>query len=416
MKKITAAVFLLCAILITSCAINEVPEPVGEVTDRIDSPWSTKESVTDPEETGIPGTSPADETTATPVEEPETVISFLGVGDNIIYYGNVRDAQSQAEGSGYEYNFLPAYSEVADRIAAADIAFINQETLMSGDAFEYYPHFNGPQDAGRTLTDLGFDVVNMSNNHMADHGPDGLKKTIDFWHTQDVTMIGGYYDLQDFDNIRVTETKGVKIAWLSYTYGTNGLSLPSSSPLKIPYINESDIRKQVDSAKKLGDLVFVSVHWGEENYFKPTSEQIYYGQLMADLGVDVILGHHPHVIQPVEWLTGSGGNKTLCIYSLGNFMAEMARDYNMVGGIVTFDIVRKGEAKPTIENILFTPTMFHFPRNFYNNKIYLLEDYSEELASAHGVITYYKNTMSYNKLISYVKNTISAEFLPEFYY
>lgn len=401
MKK---ALFLFLSIIITlsaaSCAItnrfdaNRINAPRNDETD---SPVSPDAPVTEPHDPVI------------------TKISFLGAGDNIVYYGNVRDAQSKAVSGGRKYNFLPTYSDIADLISQADISFINQETLMSGGEFSYYPRFNGPQDMGNDLVELGFDIVNIANNHMLDHSASGLSKTIDFWKTLDVMLIGGYYNSDDFSNIRVYEKSGIKIAFLSYTYGTNGLTKPASSPLYIPYINEEDITVQTKKAKELADLVFVSVHWGEENSFKPSSEQIKYANLMADLGVDVIIGHHPHVIQPVEWLTGKDGNKALCIYSLGNLMAEMARDYNMVGGIISFDIVRTDDEKPVIENVLFTPTMFHFPGNFYNNHIYLLEDYTSELAAQHGVKTYYKNSISYDQLIKYVKNTISPEFLPEFY-
>ncbi|MDD6800087.1 MAG: CapA family protein [Firmicutes bacterium] len=383
------------------------------ITNRFDAPVTDRINAPRNDETDSP-VSPD-----TPVTEPHdpviTKISFLGAGDNIVYYGNVRDAQSKAVSGGRKYNFLPTYYDIADLISQADISFINQETLMSGGEFSYYPRFNGPQDMGYDLVELGFDIVNIANNHMLDHSASGLSKTIDFWKTLDVMLIGGYYNSDDFSNIRVYEKSGIKIAFLSYTYGTNGLTKPASSPLYIPYINEEDITVQTKKAKELADLVFVSVHWGEENSFKPSSEQIKYANLMADLGVDVIIGHHPHVIQPVEWLTGKDGNKTLCIYSLGNLMAEMARDYNMVGGIISFDIVRTDDEKPVIENVLFTPTMFHFPGNFYNNHIYLLEDYTSELAAQHGVKTYYKNSISYDQLIKYVKNTISPEFLPEFY-
>ena len=137
-------------------------------------------------------------------------------------------------------------------------------------------------------------------------------------------------------------------------------------------------------------------------------------RLFADCGVDAIIGHHPHVLQPVEWIEGKDGNRTLCVYSLGNFMAEQAYDYNMVGGIISFDIVQIADAEPYIDNVLFTPTVFHFPSNFYNNTIYLMEDYTPELAAVHGVRTFYKHTLTYDRLIAYATDTIDEQFLPEF--
>lgn len=193
---------------------------------------------------------------------------------------------------------------------------------MTGDGYElsYYPMFNSPQDVGYDLQELGFDVVGIANNHMLDKGAKGLEKTIAFWKNMEgVLLIGGYDSREDYDTVRVLEKNGIKIAFLAYTYGTNGLTKAASSPVVIPYINEDDITRQVAAAKNAADAVIVSVHWGDEGSFKPNDAQKRTAQLFADCGVTAIIGHHPHVIQPVEWITGKNGNKTLCVYSLGNF-------------------------------------------------------------------------------------------------
>ena len=251
-------------------------------------------------------------------------ISFLGAGDNIVYFGTVRDAQRFGSADGRKYNFKPIYSEVADLIKNSDVAFINQETLMCGDGYQftYYPTFNGPQDMGYDLVELGFDVVNIANNHMLDKSSLGLEKTIAFWDTQPVTLVGGYKNKDDYNNVRVHEYQGIKIAFLSYTEHTNGIYPSAKYDAHIPYLKEADIQGQVNDAKSKADLVFVTVHWGDEGSFKPNAVQKDYAQKFADAGVDVIIGHHPHVVQPVEWITGNGGNKTLCVYSLGNFISS----------------------------------------------------------------------------------------------
>lgn len=366
--------------------------------------------------------SSSDEATvlASPEEDIPEIIeyrtSFIGCGDNIIY-GTKGARQNAVEGSR-ELNYKPYYEGVTDIIENADISFINQETLMCGEgyALSYYPMFNSPQDVGHDLVELGFDVVNISNNHMLDKSADGLSKTIEFWKNMDVLMIGGYENQEDYDNIRYIEKNGIKIAFLSYTYATNGLSKPSSSPLVIPYINDEDIIRQTALAKECADMVFVSVHWGVEGSFTPNEEQKRVAQLFSDCGVDAIIGHHPHVIQPVEWLEGKDGNKTLCVYSLGNFMAQQAYDYNMIGGIISFDIVHSSEVEPHLEDVIFIPTVFHFGGNFLGNNVMPFEQYTPELASVHGVRTYYGHAMSYDTLLGYIKNTVSAEFLPEFYH
>ncbi len=343
-----------------------------------------------------------------------TVVSFVGAGDNITYYGNVREALAVSDGT-YKYDFRHTYEDVADIISEADIAFINQETLMCGEGFElsYYPLFNSPQDMGYQLDEMGFDIVNIATNHMLDKGAKGLSQTIDFLKTLDMLMIGGYENDEDYNTLRIYEEQGIKIAFLSYTYFTNYITLSADSDLAVPYLDKETVAAQVAKADAEADLVIVSAHWGDENTFKPNEIQKEYAQIMADNGADVILGHHPHVLQPIEWITAQDGSQTLCAYSLGNFVAEMERDYNMVGGFITFDIVKYGDADTSIDNVLFIPTVYDFTRSFYDNSVRLLSEYTEEKAAAHG-IAYYGNYTSLSKLKGYVTNTISSEFLGDF--
>lgn len=373
---------------------------------------------TPPENEAVDVQTPTPDVVPEPEPEPEPVVervSFMGCGDNIIYYGNVRDAKSLATESGRAHNFKPMFEHISHMIEEADIAFINQETVMAGDgyAISYYPFFNSPRDLGYDLTELGYDVINIANNHMLDKGADGLSRTIEFWKGMDCLMIGGYENEEDYNTVRTLEKNGITIGFLSYAEHTNGLVKTASSPLAIPYINDETITSQINAAKEVSEFVIVSVHWGDEGAFTPNAEQKRVAQLIADCGADVIIGHHPHVVQPVEWLCGKDGNKTLCVYSLGNFAAEQAYDYNMVGGIIEFDIVSVDDGKPYLENVVFNPTVFHFPGNFYGNTVYLMEDYTKELAGIHGVRTYYGHALTYERLVNYAKNTISEEFLPE---
>ncbi|MEE0944076.1 MAG: CapA family protein [Clostridia bacterium] len=357
----------------------------------------------------------AQEPSPTPKEPVTTKVSFVGCGDNIIYKGNVIDAKELRIEGGRRYNFKPIYDEVSETVRNADIAFINQETVMCGDGYElsYYPNFNSPRDVGYDLLEVGYDVINIANNHMLDKGSEGLLRTIEFWKSMDCLMIGGYENESDFDTPRILEKNGIKIAFLSYTYDTNGYRVSVNSEIKIPYIEDTDIKRQVELAKANAEFVAVSVHWGEEGHMTPSDEQRRVAKLMADAGVDVIIGHHPHVIQPVEWITGAAGNKTLCVYSLGNFAAEQAYDYNMVGGMIKFDIVKTDDQKPYIENVVFNPTVFHYNSNFRGNKVYFMQDYTPELAAKHGVRGYYKNSLYYDRILKYAKDTIAIEFLPE---
>lgn len=403
MKKIHVAVyFLAVAILTSSCSLIR---PVGE-KEKVDVPHTTDPAVTED--------AVAESDTAASVEpEEKRVVSFLGCGDNIVYYGNVREAAAVAVPGGRQYNFAPTYTFVADRIRSADVAFINQETLMAGDGYEfsYYPTFNGPQDMGHDLVELGFDVIGMANNHMLDKGGAGLSATMDFWDGCGVLPVGAYRNEADYAEPRILEREGVRIAFLGYTEHTNGITLGASYELAIPYLEEDTLRTQIARAKEAADLVIVSVHWGDEYTFKPNANQKNYAQVMAEAGADVIIGHHPHVIQPVEWLTAQDGTRTLCVYSLGNFIGEQANDYNMVGGMISFDMVKEGKAA-YVENVVFTPTVYYFNSSFYSNCVYLMKDFTPALASSHGISAYGKYT-SLEKLRGYVSSTIAEEFLPK---
>ncbi len=361
-------------------------------------------------------TLPFTEETQPPVVEPTLYkLSFIAAGDNIAYNGNMYDAKKNAAGTDKKYDFTPSYTDIKPIVEQYDLAFINQETLMCGEGFELssYPRFNSPQELGDAVVDAGFDIVGLANNHMLDKGEKGLIATLDYWDAQEVTHIGAYRNREDFDNIRVVEKNGIKIAFLSFTYATNGISVPKDSEVYIPYINNEEIAAKVTEAETLADITIVSMHWGNENNFNVSDEQRELAALICEKGGDVIIGHHPHVIQPIEWVE-QGENRMLCIYSLGNFMAEMARGYNMLGGMVSFDIEKLGElGKPEVKNVLFTPTVFHFNSNFRNNHIYLLEEYTEDMAKAHG-ISHYGNSTSLKTLTGYVTKNIAEEFLPDF--
>ncbi len=398
----TKRIILLAAaltLLLSACTQN-TSEPIettatGTTTETVHDITLTTDAAAVPEE---------------PISEPteSARISFLAAGDNVIHPCIYMDAERRATPETRAYNFKPMYADVIDYIASFDLAFINQETLMCGDGFALsgYPHFNSPQDLGRDLLDIGFDIVGIANNHMCDKGAKGLEATIDFWQSEemsDILMIGGYRSREDYDNIRVIEREGISMAFLSYTYGTNGLSLPVSSELVVPYINDNDIIRQCELAKNAADLVFVSIHWGEENISTPTPEQKRVAKLLADNGADVIIGHHPHVLQPIEWIETDHG-ETLCIYSLGNLLSAMQYWQNMVGGFLTFDIVAMSDGEITIESPEFIPTAFFYGPSYFNSHLYFLRDYPADVAKNHGTGRLYGSYATPDDMIAYAEN------------
>lgn len=405
-KKILNVICLLLSVLLvfSSCSSGERRATVNDELTK-DKPISNKDI---PSEKDIFG---------------ETRLRFIATGDNIIHEAVYTDAKSNAAvyastNSGYsaEYRFVDMYDGVADIIKSADFAYVNHETPVAGKSFGIsgYPDFNAPEEIGDDLISLGFNIINIANNHMLDMGEAGLRNSINYWNEKDAVIIGGYKK-SDYDNIRMIERGGVKIALLSYTTFINDAhrnKISSSSEYLIPYAKEEDIRRQTKLAKESGaDLLIVSMHWGDEGSFTPSSKQKTLAKLLADCGVDVTIGNHSHNLQPIEWVTGSGGNKTLTVYSLGNLLSTMLYSYYMVGGIFSFDIV-KDEAGTKIEAPTLIPTMCHYSMNRDSLAIYKLEDYTDALVNAHGAQKNGSFTMS--TLYGYVKNTVDEEFLPEF--
>ncbi len=346
------------------------------------------------------------------VQEPPyeaSRVRFVAAGDNVIHPSIYIDAAYRAKGQGHD--FLPMYANVADFIASFDVAFINQETLLGGDSlgFSGYPRFNSPQKLAYDLKTLGFDVVNIANNHMADKGEEGLLGTIELWEREelsDVTLLGGYRDAEDAERIRITEHRGVKVAWLSFTEHTNGMRLPADSMLVVPYIGDADIIRQCAKAEDLADITVVSVHWGDENS-PVNNNQRRLARLMCENGADVILGHHPHVLQPIEWIEANG-NRTLCAYSLGNLVSSMANWENMVGGFLSFDVVKRSDGEVWVEDPAFTATAFYYGPNYLNTRLYFLGDISESLVENHGSGPIYGSYGKKSDMIALAKNAMGA--------
>ena len=383
------------------------------------------------EESAVTDTAPTFDsiTEPTPDTEPapaENRVTFFAAGDNIIHECVYLDAMTAAAsvGAPSDYYFEDMYANYRDKISSADLAFINAEGPLDTDgAPNGYPSFNAPREAGEALVNVGFDIINLANNHMLDyHGAEGLRGTINYWKTKDVLTVGGYEGEADYNTIRTVERNGVKIAVLSYTYGTNGNYLPAgTTDLWIPYIDDADIARHITEAKGVADCVIVSMHWGTENEFSPTAEQTRLAKLIADAGADVILGHHSHTIQPVEWVEGQGGHRTLVTYSLGNFLHTQLDSKNLVGGTITFDIVKDAATGTvTIEDPVFDPSVLHYTANtavmdsldLYkreNVAIYRLVDYTDALASSHGAQNWGAFTLS--TLRGYVTSTIDPKFL-----
>lgn len=301
---------------------------------------SVKETKEPKTKKAAPVAAVSDETVTAEKKEP-VKISMLSVGDNLIHDGIYEQAKKRSKNGGYDFSY--AYKNIASTVEKADLATINQETIIA-KSYEPsgYPLFNSPQEVGEEVKKIGFDVVNLANNHMLDKGAKGLSEAIDFWNNiGGITMTGAYKDENDMNRLEYIEKDGIKIGLVGITRYTNGLSLPKDSALKIIYTSDEDtIKSKIQKAKAECDIVLVNVHWGEEYTTTPNNDQRELASKMASWGADVIIGHHPHVIQPVEWIDNGNGTKTLVAYSLGNFISQQNTASRVIGGMLHYDLTK----------------------------------------------------------------------------
>ena len=349
-----------------------------------------------------------------PTARPADVVSFVAAGDNLIHGVIFMQAANRSIDGGYDFDYV--YENTEDYFDKFDVRFINQETLVN-DAYapSHYPQFSTPIEMGENVLDMGFDVIGTSNNHSYDKGVKGIKSSLEYWNNKDVVNVG-FYTGDDSKDIKYLTVNNIKMAFLAYTYGTNGISIyDDTSPYIINCDDFDTIDRQVAIAKENSDIVIVSCHWGWEDTNNVNDYQKYVADHLNKIGVDVIIGTHPHVIQTVEWRTNTeNANKTLICYSLGNFVSAQSRANNMLGGLFQFNIVKSYDENGTeaisVVSPYFVPTITHYDYNYSNVRNYLLWDYTPELAAKHGVKPH-DNKFSYDYIESIVYNVIPEEFL-----
>jgi poly-gamma-glutamate capsule biosynthesis protein CapA/YwtB (metallophosphatase superfamily) len=260
-----------------------------------------------------------------------------------------------------QYDFMPLLTPVQAYLGKADISIANQETMIGGVGIglSSYPSFNSPHEVGDALKESGVDVVTLANNHTLDRGEEAIRKAIDHWNKISMPYIGSYVSSKDRMKIRTMERNGIIFSFLAYTYGTNGISVPKNKPYLVNLIDEEKIEQEILEAKELSDVVVVSLHFGEEYQRLPNVEQKKLAHQIANAGADIIIGHHPHVLQPMEWIERADGKCSFVAYSLGNFLSGQKGDYKDIGGIMQIKVVKvdiNGEIVVKLKDPSFIPT------------------------------------------------------------
>ena len=304
----------------------------------------------------------------------KTSMTLAAIGDLLIHSTVYNDAKKDDS-----YDFSPMFKDVKDALKSPDLTIANQETIIGGSeiGLSTYPSFNSPYELADTLKDVGIDIVSIANNHTLDRGEKAILNATSYFDKIGMEYVGGYRSEEDKTRIRVMSRNGIDIAFLSFTYGTNGIPVPKGKEYLVNLIDMNHIKNDITNAKKVADVVAISMHWGNEYQRYPSDEQLRLAQEIADAGADLIIGHHPHVLQPMGWLNREDGGKTFVIYSLGNFLSGQMWDYKDIGGVLQVEIVKevtgKDQTKITVENPTFLSTFVSntHQRNF---KVVPLED------------------------------------------
>ena len=241
----------------------------------------------------------------------------------------------------YTYeDYANSFEEVKAPLKEIDFLLANQESMPAGDLFPYsgYPTFNSPAHIIDGLKNVGVDMVSIANNHTLDRSEKGILAAIENIKLYDMPYVGAYTSEKDQNEPRIVTVNGITLGILAYTYGTNGILTPDGKDYLVARIDPDRISREVAELKELVDVTVVSMHWGNEYELTPNESQIDLAQVVADAGGDIIFGHHPHVLQQFDKLTGINGNDTHVFYSLGNFYSGQSIEYTDIGGIARLTI------------------------------------------------------------------------------
>lgn len=337
------------------------PEPVSEATAE---PVLTEEPTAEP--SAEPLADPVVPEAAATQSAASTGIgrtAHIRVLGDVMFHQEQLDMAKQSDGS---YDFNLQFKYIADSIGAADYTIANLETTVGkyGDMnYSGYPQFNTPEVVLETLKDCGIDFFTLANNHMLDRWFDGMKNTVNLVEEYGFDHVGAYRTQEERNTPVVYDVNGIKIGFIAYTHTTNTMENYCDAAAKqygVPYLYKSDIEADVQALKDAGAEVIIALpHWGEENTYIPDDTQKKYAKKLAAAGVDIILGSHSHMVEPMLTYEGVDANgnqrQVFCIYSMGNFISAMTLDRTDNGIILDFTIVEQADGTFRVEDIGYVP-------------------------------------------------------------
>lgn len=308
--------------------------------------------------------------------EPIT-FTLTSLGDTLCHNTQYWDAYNSKTD---EYDFSYVYEDIKNYTLSSDITIGSLETTFAGKEKGYsnYPTFNTPDSLATALKDIGVDVVSLAGNHALDYGYTGLCRTIDVFNNIGLSHLGTYKTAEDQEKILIKDVKGVKIAFINYTYGTNGIPLPSGKDFCVNLIDKDFIKKQINQAKEQNvDMIVACMHWGTEYRTTANSQQKDLANFLFENGVDVILGNHPHVLEPMEKKTitlQDGTTKDVfVVYALGNFTADQRDEITRDSAILNLTITKNSDGKISIDKVNYVPIYMYKNTNVSTHKFKILD-------------------------------------------
>lgn len=373
---------------------------------------------------GSPSAEAEEKQEGTSEEQSDASITLTMVGDILVHKGVWQSGEAKDGTRNYDHLF----AEVKPELEAADVAIVNQETILGSSTFPLsgYPSFNSPQEIGDAEVAAGVDLIAHASNHSVDLGSKGVAADLAYWRSAhpNIAVIGISDTPGTPNSTWLYEKDGFKLGFINATYGTNQGGVPQDNPSAVRILSESELQEDVAALRAQGvDAIVCIPHWGNEYHTDVSAYQKEMAAHMADLGVDVIIGAHPHVIEPVETITSASGHQTLVFWSLGNYVSTQAQAKCMIGGMATVTLTKSASA-PTvdtttspasalsasttspasapatsdaasqssakIQSYSFTPVICQ--RNFgHDMRVYKLADYTDELARANNINPVDKN-------------------------
>ncbi len=334
------------------------------------------------------------------IEEKPITFSLTSLGDTLCHNTQYWDAYNSAT---KQYDFSYVYEDIINYTSSSDLTIGSLETSFAGEdrGYSNYPTFNSPDSLATALKNIGVDIISTAGNHALDYGYSGLCRTIDVLEKNEISHLGTYKTLEEQEKVLIKNVKGVNIAFINYTYGTNGIPVPKDKPYCINLIDRDLIKKQIKIAKdKNVDMIVACMHWGIEYLTTASLEQEELADFLFQNGVDVILGNHPHVLQPMQkrniTLDDGTEKEVFVVYSLGNLTADQREEITRDSAILNLTITKQTDGKITIDKVDYVPIYMY--KNFNSIKKFKILDIEKTILDYENGLNISISSTLYNNL------------------